>query len=36
MGKVPHVALLVAQALAAVGRYEDSATVLRELLKEPQ
>jgi hypothetical protein len=30
---VPHVALLVAQALAAVGRYEDSATVLRELLK---
>ena len=32
-GQVPHVALLVAQALAAVGRYEDSATVLRELLK---
>jgi Flp pilus assembly protein TadD len=32
-GQVPHVALLVAQAFAAVGRYEDSATVLRELLK---
>ncbi|HKN23241.1 MAG TPA: tetratricopeptide repeat protein [Candidatus Acidoferrum sp.] len=32
-GQVPHVALLVAQALTAVGRYEDSATVLRELLK---
>ena len=32
-GQVPHVALLVAQALTAVGRYEESATVLRELLK---
>ncbi|HKI11179.1 MAG TPA: tetratricopeptide repeat protein [Candidatus Acidoferrum sp.] len=32
-GQVPHVALLVAQALTAVGRYEDSATVLRDLLK---
>jgi tetratricopeptide (TPR) repeat protein len=32
-GRVPHVALLVAQALTAVGRYEDSATVLRELVK---
>ena len=32
-GQVPHVDLLVAQALTAVGRYEDSATVLRELLK---
>ena len=32
-GQVPHVDLLVAQALSAVGRYEDSATVLRELLK---
>jgi len=32
-GQVPHVALLVAQALTAVGRYEDSANVLRELLK---
>ena len=32
-GQVPHVALLVAEALTAVGRYEDSANVLRELLK---
>jgi len=32
-GQVPHVALLVAQALAAVGRYEESAAVLRDLLK---
>ena len=32
-GQVPHVDLLVAEALTAVGRYEDSATVLRELLK---
>jgi tetratricopeptide (TPR) repeat protein len=32
-GQVPHIALLVAQALTAVGRYEESATVLRELLK---
>jgi len=32
-GQVPHVSLLVAQALTAVGRYEDSAAVLRELLK---
>jgi predicted Zn-dependent protease len=32
-GQVPHVDLLVAQALSAVGRYEDAATVLRELLK---
>ncbi|MFI5097422.1 MAG: tetratricopeptide repeat protein [Candidatus Acidiferrales bacterium] len=31
--QVPHVDLLVAEALTAVGRYEDSATVLRELLK---
>ena len=31
--QVPHVDLLVAEALMAVGRYEDSATVLRELLK---
>lgn len=31
-GQVPHVALLVAQALTAVGRYEESAAVLRELL----
>ena len=32
-GQVPQVALLVAEALTAVGRYEESATVLRELLK---
>jgi len=32
-GQVPPVALLLAEALAAVGRYEESATVLRELLK---
>jgi len=32
-GQVPQVELLVAKALVAVGRYEDSAKVLRELLK---
>lgn len=32
-GKAPEIELLVAQALAAVGRYEDSAQVLREFLK---
>ncbi|MGB2677098.1 MAG: tetratricopeptide repeat protein [Candidatus Acidiferrum sp.] len=32
-GQVPQVDLLVAEALTAVGRYEESATVLRELLK---
>jgi tetratricopeptide (TPR) repeat protein len=32
-GQVPQVDLLVARALTAVGRYEDSAKVLRELLK---
>ena len=32
-GQVPQVDLLVAKALVAVGRYEDSATVLRELIK---
>lgn len=32
-GRVPQVDLLVARALTAVGRYEDSANVLRELLK---
>jgi Flp pilus assembly protein TadD len=31
--QVPQVDLLVAEALTAVGRYEDSATVLRELLR---
>ena len=33
-GQVPQVDLLVAEALTAVGRYEDSASVLRELLKK--
>jgi tetratricopeptide (TPR) repeat protein len=32
-GLAPQVDLLVAEALTAVGRYEDSANVLRELLK---
>jgi tetratricopeptide (TPR) repeat protein len=33
-GEIPQVELLVAKALTAVGRYEDSANVLRELLKK--
>ncbi len=32
-GQVPQIDLLVARSLVAVGRYEDSAKVLRELLK---
>jgi Tfp pilus assembly protein PilF len=32
-GEVPQVDLLVARSLTAVGRYEESATVLRELVK---
>ena len=32
-GLVPQVDLLLARALTAVGRYEDSASVLRELVK---
>ena len=32
-GQVPQVDLLVARALVAVGRYEDSANILRELIK---
>jgi Flp pilus assembly protein TadD len=32
-GKGPQIELLVAQALTAVGRYEDSAQALREFLK---
>ena len=32
-GQAPQADLLVAKALVAVGRYEDSAQVLRELLK---
>ena len=33
-GKAPEIELLVAQSLTAVGRYEDSAQVLREFLKK--
>jgi tetratricopeptide (TPR) repeat protein len=32
-GKAPEIELLVAQSLTAVGRYEDSAKILREFLK---
>ena len=32
-GKAPEIALMVAQSLTAVGRYEESAQVLREFLK---
>ena len=32
-GKAPQIELLVAQSLTAVGRYEDSAQILREFLK---
>ncbi|MGA2300891.1 MAG: tetratricopeptide repeat protein [Candidatus Acidiferrum sp.] len=32
-GQVPQIDLLVAKSLVAVGRYEDSAKVLRELIK---
>jgi len=32
-GQAPQVDLLVAKSLVAVGRYEDSAKILRELLK---
>jgi Flp pilus assembly protein TadD len=32
-GKAPGIELLVAQSLTAVGRYEDSATALRDFLK---
>ena len=32
-GKAPEIELLVAQSLTAVGRYEDSATALRDFLK---
>jgi Flp pilus assembly protein TadD len=32
-GKAPEIELLVAQALTAVGKYEDSAQVLRDFLK---
>ena len=33
-GKAPDIALLVAQSLTAVGRYEDAAQVLREFLRD--
>jgi Tfp pilus assembly protein PilF len=33
-GNAPEIALLVAQSLAAVGRYEEAAQTLREFLKE--
>jgi tetratricopeptide (TPR) repeat protein len=33
-GKAPEIGLLVAQALTAVGRFEDAAQVLREFLKD--
>jgi tetratricopeptide (TPR) repeat protein len=32
-GSAPQIALLVAQSLTAVGRYEDSAQVLRQFLR---
>ncbi len=32
-GKAPEIELLMAQSLTAVGRYEDSATALRDFLK---
>lgn len=33
-GKAPEIALLVAQTLTAVGRYEDAAQTLREFLRD--
>ena len=33
-GKAPQIALLVAQALTAVGKYEDAASALRGFVKE--
>lgn len=33
-GNAPQIALLVAQALTAVGRYEEAAQVLRDFLRE--
>jgi Flp pilus assembly protein TadD len=33
-GRAPEIALLVAQALTAVGRYEEAGQVLREFLRE--
>jgi Flp pilus assembly protein TadD len=33
-GKAPEIGLLLAQALTAVGRFEDAAQVLREFLKD--
>jgi tetratricopeptide (TPR) repeat protein len=34
IGKAPEIALLVAQSLTAVGRYEDAAQILRDFLKD--
>ena len=33
-GKAPEIALLVAQSLTAVGRYEAAAQTLREFVKD--
>jgi Tfp pilus assembly protein PilF len=33
-GKAPEIALLVAQSLTAVGRYEDAARTLRDFIRE--
>ncbi len=33
-GKAPEIALLVAQSLTAVGRYDDAAQVLRDFLRD--
>ena len=33
-GNAPEIALLVAQSLTAVGRYEDAAQILRQFLKD--
>lgn len=33
-GRAPEIALLVAQSLTAIGRYEDAAQVLRQFLKD--
>ena len=33
-GKAPEIALLVAQSLTAVGRYDDAAQALRDFLRD--
>jgi tetratricopeptide (TPR) repeat protein len=35
-GNAPEIALLVAQSLTAVGRYEDAAQILRQFLKDQE